>query len=153
MGYAGGSTPDPTYHDLGDHTEVVQVDFDPSRISYEDLLVTFWQLHDARRPSHSTQYASVVLTSDADQLATARALRDRLAVRAGAPLATRIAPLDGFYPAEDYHQKYHWRHFAAQWAAQVGGDVPDWRSPEFERWMNNGGVVVAPAEVPAKMAR
>jgi peptide-methionine (S)-S-oxide reductase len=124
VGYAGGTSPDPTYHRLGDHSECVQVDFDPARVSYDDLLGMFWQLHDARRPAYSEQYASLVLAQDEEQLAAARAFRDRLAVRAGSPLTTRIAPLEVFTPAEDYHQKYRLRSDRAL-AAEFRAMLPD----------------------------
>ena len=60
MGYAGGKKLKPTYRDLGDHTETVQVDYDPGQVSYEDLLRVFWQSHDPTEPIHSRQYASII---------------------------------------------------------------------------------------------
>jgi peptide-methionine (S)-S-oxide reductase len=124
VGYAGGTWPKPTYHRLGDHTECLQIDFDPARVSYDDLLHMFWQMHDARRPAYSDQYASLVLAHDDTQLAAARAFRDKLAVRAGSPLATRIAPLQVFHPAEDYHQKYRLRSDRVL-AAEFRAMLPD----------------------------
>ena len=108
-GYAGGTKVDPTYHSLGDHTECFQVDFDPAVISYRDLLDVFWQSHNSTRPAYSTQYASLVLAHDEDQLAAARASALVLERAVGHPVLTRIEPLTRFYPAEDYHQKYYLR--------------------------------------------
>lgn len=102
MGYAGGETTDPTYHDLADHTEVFQLDFDPARISYADLLREVWA---NRRGSHSYgrhQYMEAVFAADAAQEQAARALGITAPIITGAP----------FYRAEDYHQKYHLRHDA-----------------------------------------
>lgn len=109
VGYAGGTTPDPTYRSIGDHTECFQVDFDPASISYEDLLQLFWTSHDPTRPAYSKQYASLVLAHDAGQLQRAETSRDRLESVLRRPVLTRIVPLERFYLAEDYHQKYYLR--------------------------------------------
>ncbi len=100
----------PTYHRMGDHTECFQVDFDPSVVSYEDLLELFWQSHDATRPAHKDQYASLVLVHDDEQLAIARESGERVADLYRRTLATRIEPLTRFWPAEEYHQKYYLRN-------------------------------------------
>ena len=73
VGYAGGTIEHPTYRAMGDHTECFQVDFDPEVVTYEDLLELFWQSHDPFAPAYKTQYASLVLASDEEQLAVARA--------------------------------------------------------------------------------
>jgi peptide-methionine (S)-S-oxide reductase len=106
VGYAGGTTPDPTYRDIGNHSECLQVDFDPTVISYDDLLELFWSSHEATRPAYSRQYASLVLAHDDDQLRRAEASRERLEAVVKRPVVTRIVPLERFYLAEDYHQKY-----------------------------------------------
>lgn len=109
VGYTGGSTPDPTYHRLGDHTETVQVDFDPERISYEELLAVFWSAHDPRRAPWSTQYKKVVFVHDEEQRAAAERTRGRMAQALGAEVRTEILPAARFYRAEGYHQKYRLR--------------------------------------------
>ncbi len=109
MGYAGGEKANPTYRSLGDQTECFQVDFDPTVISYEELLSLVWQSHDPTRPAYKVQYASLVLTHDDEQLAAARSSAERIAAALGRPLTTRIEPLKRFWNAEDYHQKYYLR--------------------------------------------
>ena len=109
VGYAGGTKNDPTYRSMGDHTECFQVDFDPAEVSYEDLLELFWTAHDPTRPAFKAQYASLVLAHDDEQLETAKASAERLAVLLKRPIATRIDRFDRFWMAEDYHQKYYLR--------------------------------------------
>ena len=109
VGYAGGTTPDPSYHDLGDHTEVVQIEYDPEELSYDDLLDTFWSNHAWASSARKRQYRGVVLAHDDEQFETARERRDELAERTGDAVATDIERLDEFYLAEDYHQKYELR--------------------------------------------
>jgi peptide-methionine (S)-S-oxide reductase len=109
-GYAGGEKLNPTYHDLGDHSESLQVDFDPSRISFEELLELFWRAHDPTHLSLWTQYKTVLFFDSPDQERAAAASRDRLEAALGRPVRTEILPLAAFYQAEDYHQKYRLRH-------------------------------------------
>lgn len=116
VGYAGGAYENPTYRDLGDQTECFQVDFDPDRVSYEDLLELAFTMHDPGRPAHKVQYASLVLTHDDEQLAIAQGTAADLERLYGRPLATRIEPLRRFWLAEDYHQKYYLRNDATLFA-------------------------------------
>lgn len=109
MGYAGGRLDNPTYHRLGDHTETLQIDYDPERIGYADLLAIFWEAHDPTARSGSTQYRPVVFYADATQRRLAEASRERLAARLGRAVQTEIRPLERFYAAEGYHQKYYLR--------------------------------------------
>jgi peptide-methionine (S)-S-oxide reductase len=106
VGYTGGTTSDPTYHRLGDHTEAFQVEYDPTRISYEDLLALFWTGHDPMSAPFSTQYKAVVWVHDEEQAEAARASRAHLAETLGADVRTEVLPSKTFYLAEDYHQKY-----------------------------------------------
>ena len=119
VGYAGGSTPNPTYQEACSgrtgHAEVVLVAFDPVRISYERLLRTFWEHHDPTQGmrqgnDHGTQYRSIILTANEDQRATAEATRDayqaRLTAAGYKAITTEIVPAGPFYYAEDYHQQY-----------------------------------------------
>jgi peptide-methionine (S)-S-oxide reductase len=108
-GYAGGAQPDPTYHDLGDHTEVFAIDFDPRVVSYDDLIAEFWDSHRPTRAPYSRQYMAAAFPSP-QQLDRAHASRDRIATKLGADVATPIVPNARFYLAEDYHQKYYLRH-------------------------------------------
>jgi methionine-S-sulfoxide reductase len=110
VGYAGGSQPEPTYRALGDHTECFQVDYDPSAISYEQLLELFWDSHNPMLRAHKVQYASLILAADDEQLATALASRAAARARFGADPVTRIERLGEFWSAEDYHQKYYLRN-------------------------------------------
>lgn len=107
-GYAGGTKPDPTYHSLGDHTEVVQVAFDPDAIEYSALVERAFRQHDPRSQTRKTQYQNVVLT---ETRAQGTALVEFLRERGLEPdaVGTRIEQLSRFYPAEAYHQKYNLR--------------------------------------------
>ncbi len=109
VGYAGGTTKNPTYHDLGDHSEAIQIDFDPSRISYEELLDVFWKGHDPTRSSWSRQYRAAIFYHDDEQRRLAVKTRGRLASESKGRIATEIEPFSAFYIAEDYHQKHSLR--------------------------------------------
>lgn len=119
VGYAGGYTPNPTYEEvcsgMTGHNEVVRVVFDPSLVSYEDLLRTFWEGHDPTQGMRQgndvgTQYRSGVYTYSDAQRAAAEATRDafqeRLSAAGYGPVTTEIVPAGDFYYAEDYHQQY-----------------------------------------------
>jgi peptide-methionine (S)-S-oxide reductase len=117
VGYTGGATENPTYKDVcGDdtgHAEAVEVDYDPSRISYSDLLKVFWENHDPttlnrQGPDVGTQYRSAIFFHSPEQKAEAEASRDALG-KSGQfrrPIVTEIVPAVTFYRAEDYHQRY-----------------------------------------------
>jgi peptide-methionine (S)-S-oxide reductase len=94
---------------LGDHTETLQVDFDPEGISYEELLDLFWASHDPRRRPWSTQYKNVVFVHDDEQRRAAERTRRRMADVLGADVRTEIQQAGRFYRAEGYHQKYRLR--------------------------------------------
>ncbi len=117
VGYAGGNTANPTYKDVCSgktgHAEVVQVAFDPARVSYEQLLDLFWDMHDptsvnCQGPDYGTQYRSVIFFHDAVQAAAAAASKERLAAsgRYRQPIATEVLPAPAFTMAEEYHQQY-----------------------------------------------
>lgn len=108
VGYAGGTKLDPTYHALGDHTEVVQVEFDPDTVAYRDLLNQVFKSHNPQHQTKKTQYQSIVFAGTEDQ----RAVLDEFLTTRGLTadgIGTRIEQLSRFYPAEDYHQKYKLR--------------------------------------------
>lgn len=110
MGYAGGTHPNPTYHDLGDHTESFQVDFDPAVIGYDRLLDLFWESHNPCDRGLSRQYMSAVFVASEEQKRAAEASKERVERRLGSKVRTPILPLGVFTPAEDYHQKYYLRN-------------------------------------------
>ena len=117
VGYTGGSLRDPTYEDVctdrTGHAEVVQVEFDPAQVSYDDLLRVFWENHDPttlnrQGPDVGKQYRSVIFFHTPEQEAAAKASRDALAKsgRFKRPIVTEITPATDFWRAEDYHQQY-----------------------------------------------
>jgi len=95
---------------MGDHTECIQVDFDPSQISYELLLDEFFGMHDASRPAYSPQYASLALVETDAQRHSAFEAAARYSEFLGRRVVTQVRPLKRFYPTEDYHQKYGLRN-------------------------------------------
>ncbi len=107
VGYTGGTTPSPTYRSIGDHTETLQVDFDPIVISYEDLLEIFWASHSPVRSAWATQYKAAIFVGSDAQRERAVASAERQKQKLGKKITTEILPLERFYIAEDYHQKYY----------------------------------------------
>lgn len=117
VGYTGGTTANPSYEEVCSgrtgHAEAVQIRFDPDRVSYDQLLDTFWVLHDPttmnrQGPDVGTQYRSAIFVHDAEQEAAALASKARLeeSRRLRRPIVTEIVPAVPFYRAEDYHQRY-----------------------------------------------
>jgi peptide-methionine (S)-S-oxide reductase len=117
VGYEGGHTENPTYEevctDLTGHAEVAQVEYDPQKVSYEQLLDVFWSIHDPTQvnrqgPDVGTQYRSVIFFHTPEQEQAARASKARLesSGRYRRPIATAIEPAQTFYRAEEYHQQY-----------------------------------------------
>jgi peptide-methionine (S)-S-oxide reductase len=109
VGYAGGTKKNPSYRHLGDHTETVQMDYDPAVISYRKLLDVFWDSHYPAAPSWSRQYMSIIFFHNDEQKRLAIESRDHEAVRIKGKISTEIVPATDFYLAEDYHQKYRLR--------------------------------------------
>lgn len=117
VGYTGGKTANPSYEEVctgrTGHAEAVQLQFDPARVSYDELLDAFWALHDPttlnrQGPDVGTQYRSAIFVHDAAQEAAATASKERLqqSGRHRRPIVTEILPAGAFYRAEDYHQQY-----------------------------------------------
>ncbi len=117
VGYEGGQTANPTYKDVctdrTGHVEVVEVEFDPEQITYEQLLDVFWSTHDPTQvnrqgPDIGTQYRSVVFYHSPEQQHMAIESKSRLdnSGKFRQPIATAIEPAQTFYRAEDYHQQY-----------------------------------------------
>jgi peptide-methionine (S)-S-oxide reductase len=114
-GYEGGALENPSYEDVCSHTtghaEVVEVTYDPARVSYEDLLDVFWAKHDPTQLNRQgwdvgDQYRSVIFFHDEEQRAAAEAAKDREQGRHRRPIVTVVEPAQTFWPAEDYHQQY-----------------------------------------------
>jgi len=117
VGYLGGTMQNPTYRDVCSgrtgHAEVVEVAYDPTRLTYDDLLTVFWENHDPttlnrQGPDVGEQYRSAIFYHDDGQKAAAEASkeeRDRSG-RYRRPIVTEITPTSTFYEAEDYHQQY-----------------------------------------------
>lgn len=97
----------PTYSNIGDHTETVQVDYDPKQISYSGLLDIFWQSHDPESRSWSGQYMHAIFYHDETQRRQAEASKEALEQKSGRKIQTKVRPLRSFTMAEDYHQKYY----------------------------------------------
>jgi methionine-S-sulfoxide reductase len=106
VGYCGGQKSEPSYHDLGEHTETVEIDFDPGEVSYERLLELFFDWHDPQRPALKRQYASIIFTHDDAQREAAHAAAARVSDELATDIATDILAAPRFWRAEDYHQKY-----------------------------------------------
>ena len=119
VGFTGGHTSDPSYrqvcgHDTG-HAEAVEVTYDPGVVSYEQLLETFWRIHNPTTPSRQgwdfgDQYRSAIFFHDREQEAVARASRAAEQGRLTKPIVTQIVPAETFYEAEEYHQRYYEKH-------------------------------------------
>ena len=109
VGYTGGTLENPTYHDLGDHSESIQIDFDPVRITYSDLLAIFWKAHNPSSRSWSRQYRNALFFHDDGQRAAAEKSRQAITAGKDRQVRTAVEPLGSFYRAEGYHQKYRLR--------------------------------------------
>lgn len=91
---------------MGDHTETIQLDYDPSRISYSQLLDIFWQSHQPKRRSWSQQYMNAVFYHNESQRLQAESSKTALSQKIGHKVETKVVPINSFTIAEDYHQKY-----------------------------------------------
>jgi len=107
VGYAGGATESPTYYNLGDHTETIQIDYDPTQISYEQLLEIYWDSHNPTVLPRSRQYMSIVFYHNSEQRELAMEIKQLEEESSGSQVYTEIIPFSEFHLAEDYHQKYH----------------------------------------------
>ncbi len=115
VGYEGGHVDNPTYEQVcaGDtgHVEVTQIEFDPERVSYEDLVSKYFEIHDPTQldrqgPDVGYQYRSVIFTESDEQAEVARKVLEREQSRYKAPIVTEITPAKPFWRAEEYHQCY-----------------------------------------------
>ena len=106
VGYTGGRSLNPTYRRMGDHTESLQIDYDPDQISFEQIMWAFWRGHRPIRQPWSKQYRSAIFFHNETQREIAEATRDQYARELGQTIYTAIESAARFYLAEDYHQKY-----------------------------------------------
>ena len=121
VGYAGGTSPSVKYEDVKTgntgHAESVQILFDPKKLTYQDILLRFFKMHDPTTPNRQgndtgSQYRSAIFYSTAEQKKTAEAVKARVekSGKWGKPIVTEVTPFGVFVPAEDYHQKYLNKH-------------------------------------------
>ena len=115
VGYSGGTTKSPTYKDVCSgatgHAEVIEVEYDPSKVSYEELLEVFWKNHDPTTPNRQgwdvgTQYRSAIFYHSPEQKAAAQASKEKAQERFKKPIVTEVTSASEFYRAEEYHQRY-----------------------------------------------
>ncbi|MFN2556488.1 MAG: peptide-methionine (S)-S-oxide reductase MsrA [Nitriliruptorales bacterium] len=133
VGYMGGTLDNPSYRDVctdrTGHAEVVQVHYDPGRVSYEDLLDVFWSIHDPttlnrQGPDIGTQYRSVIFFHDEEQRSAGEASKRALEAsgRLRRAVVTAVEPASRFWPAEDYHQRYLEKRGLASCTLELAGD-------------------------------
>ncbi len=115
-GFAGGTEVNPSYEEVctgrSGHAEVIQITYDPTKVTYDQLLDLFWKAHDPttlnrQGADHGTQYRSIILTESPEQAAEAVASKKKAQSQFPDPIVTEIKPLTDFYPAEKYHQDYY----------------------------------------------
>lgn len=115
-GYAGGQTENPGYEEVCSgrtgHAEVVQIEYDPEKISYEKIIDLFWDAHDPttlnrQGADEGTQYRSIILTQNEEEARLAKESKERAQTGFKSPIVTEIVPLEKFYPAEDHHQDFY----------------------------------------------
>jgi peptide-methionine (S)-S-oxide reductase len=115
-GYAGGTKVNPTYQEVctgkTGHAEVIQIQFDPTVVSYDKILSTFWEAHDPttlnrQGNDHGTQYRSIILYSSEEQRVAAEKSKAEAQKHFSKPIVTEIVPLKAFYKAEGYHQDFY----------------------------------------------
>jgi len=137
VGYTGGKKLNPTYYSLADHTEAFQMDFDPSQISYEQLLDIFWDSHNPTRGAWSTQYKAALWVHDERQAGLAEASKQAIAKEKtgkwfNRQIQTQILPAETFYLAEDYHHKYLLQNTPRLW-----GDILEIYREDMMGWINS----------------
>jgi peptide-methionine (S)-S-oxide reductase len=143
-GFAGGTTPNPSYEDVctgqTGHAEVIQLQFDPSVISYNKLLEVFWEAHNPTTLNRQgndagTQYRSIIFYSNEAQKVAAEKSKAEAAKHFSSPIVTEIVPLTQFYPAEGYHQNYYNLHKGQSYCQFVIG-------PKLRKLINAGVIPV-----------
>ncbi len=121
VGYLGGTLENPTYEDVCSrhtgHAEVVEIDFNPAEVTYEELLEVFWKIHNPttmnrQGPDVGSQYRSAIFYTTPEQESVAKVSKDKLenSGTLNSPIVTEITAASKFYKAEDYHQQYNEKH-------------------------------------------
>lgn len=130
VGYAGGTLPNPTYRKMGDHTETLQIDFDPAVLSYEEVLRHFWRNHYPNRDQYKgRQYISLLRVHGAEQASAAARVKEEMEEVLGETIETEIAPFTSFTLAEARHQKYYLKRYPKT-LEQLGSHYPEGRGLE-----------------------
>ena len=113
VGYAGGTLPNPTYRSIGDHSETLEIDFDPEVICYSDILTLFWDSHDAVKDRNykGRQYLSLLFYHNSEQQKIADQVKSKWEKKYNKQIQTEILPYTHFYRAEDHHQKYFMKRY------------------------------------------
>ncbi len=148
-GYAGGTTPNPTYDEVcgGEtgHAEVIRIEYDPAQVSYRTLLTVFFATHDPttvnrQGPDTGTQYRSTIFTTTPEQATEAEAFIREVdtSTRAGDRVVTEVEPLTTFYPAEDYHREYFKKHPEAAYCQLVVSPKVEKVQKEFAELLKKG---------------
>jgi len=109
VGYAGGSTENPTYQNISDYIETIQIDYDPEVISFADLLDVFWNNHNPSEQAYRRQYTSALFFHNEKQKELIGKSKQQAQSKLSGTVLTEITPFEKFYYAEDYHQKYRLR--------------------------------------------
>ncbi len=113
MGYAGGTTPTPTYKQMADHTECLQIDFDPTQISFDEIVRHFWSSHNSSRINYKgRQYLSIFLYHDEFQKEVLEKIKQEIQVTISHSIGTEMGPLAHFTLAEERHQKYYLKRYS-----------------------------------------
>ena len=107
VGYSGGELENPSYHNIGDHIETLQIDFDPEIISFREIAEIFWNSHNPFEPYWSRQYTKAIFYHNLGQKETIELLINDIELFLDSKISTEIKKFDKFYIAENYHQKYH----------------------------------------------
>ena len=111
-GYAGGTSGHPTYRQMGDHTETIQVEFDPAQIRFEEIVREFWRSHYPNRDAYKgRQYISLIFWQSEEQKRILEKLKKEKEQQLNEPVETEIRPFDGFTEAEERHQKYYLKRY------------------------------------------
>lgn len=124
VGYAGGHTPRPTYFDLGEHAEALQIDFDPEQVTFDEVLDLYFAGHRPTRPPWKRQYMSALFFHDEAQRRLIEMRCAQAAEQWGEELHLEILPAESFYRAEDHHQKYYLQRHP-ELMEELGASYPD----------------------------
>jgi peptide-methionine (S)-S-oxide reductase len=143
-GYAGGTTPNPTYESVSSggtgHAEVLKIEYDPAVISFHDLLTVFFASHDPTTRNRQgadtgTQYRSIILyTTEAQKIEAEKYITE---LKKDLNIVTELKPLDRFYPAEDYHQDYYKNHEDQMYSQVVIKPKLEKLQKEFDRLLKH----------------